>query len=170
LNILLEGKTWDKRDISGKWQVKWDEEYLYLSVKVYDKEAISDSKDPTQDDSIEFFIDGDNSRGKHFDRSNDYHFIFPRNKTKALLGKENPRGFKINLPYKIIKKYDGYELQAKIKWSKLGIQAAIRNKLGMDVIINDDDDGGKRDARISWNTKRSYPRPRDFGMILMSGR
>jgi len=170
LNILLEGKTWDKRDISGKWQVKWDEKYLYLSVKVYDKEAISDSTDPTQDDSIEFFIDGNNSRGKHFDKRHDYHFIFPRNKTKALLGKENPRGFTINLPYTIEKKYDGYELQAKIKWSKLGIKAAIRNKLGMDVVINDDDDGGKRDARISWNTKKSNPRPKDFGMILMSGR
>ncbi|HIP93826.1 MAG TPA: hypothetical protein EYH20_00640 [Leucothrix sp.] len=170
LNILLEGKTWDKRDISGKWQVKWDKTYLYLSVKVYDKEAMSDSKDPRQDDSIEFFIDGNNSRGNQFDRNNDYHFIFARNKTKAVLGERNPRGFTINLPYKIEKKYDGYELQTKIKWSKLGIKPAIRNKLGMDVVINDDDDGGKRDARLGWNTRKSRPQPKDFGMILMSGR
>ena len=170
LNILLEGKTWDKRDISGKWQVKWDKKYLYLSVKVYDKEAMSDSKDPRQDDSIEFFIDGNNSRGNEFDRNNDYHFIFARNKTKAVLGERNPRGFTINLPYKIEKKYDGYELQTKIKWSKLGIKPAIKNKLGMDVVINDDDDGGKRDARLGWNTRKSRPQPKDFGMILMSGR
>jgi len=170
LNILLAGETWDKRDISGKWQVKWDKKYLYLSVKVYDKEAVSDSSDPTQDDSIEFFIDGNNSRGKGFDRKNDYHFIFARNKTQATLGKNNPRGFKINLPYKVEKKYDGYEIQAKIKWKKLGINAEVKNKLGMDVIINDDDDGGNRDARISWNSRKLQPQPRDFGMILMSGR
>lgn len=170
LNILLEGKTWDKRDISGKWQVKWDKEYMYLSVKVYDKEAMSDSKDPTQDDSIEFFIDGNNSRGNRFDKRNDYHFIFARNKTEAILGKDNPRGFSIDLPYEIIKKYDGYEMQAKIKWVKLGLKPAIRNKLGMDVVINDDDDGGKRDARLSWNSQQSQPKPKDFGMILMSGR
>ncbi len=170
LNILLEGETWDKRDISGKWQVKWDKKYLYLSVKVYDKEAMSDSKDPRDDDSIEFFIDANNSRNNQFDRKNDYHFIFSRNKTKALLGKENPPNFTINLPYIIKKKYDGYELQAKIKWSKLGIKPAIRNRLGMEVIINDDDDGGKRDARIAWNTRKTHPKPKDFGMILMSGR
>ncbi len=182
LNLLLEGKTWDKRDISGKWQVKWDKTYLYLSVKVYDKEARSDSSDPAQDDSIEFFIDGDNSRGKYFDKKDDYHFIFPRNTHntrntnnstntgKAILSRQNPPGFTEPLPYKIIEKYDGYELQTKIKWSKLGIKAAIRHRLGMDVIINDDDDGGKRDARIGWNTHKSQPRPRDFGMILISGR
>ncbi len=57
LNILLEGDSWDKRDISGKWQVKWDKECLYFSAKVYDKEAKNDSKNPEDDDSVEFFID-----------------------------------------------------------------------------------------------------------------
>ncbi len=170
LNILLEGKTWDKRDISGKWQVKWDKENIYLSVKVYDKEAMSDSKDPTQDDSIEFFIAGNEKPRKHFDRKNDFHFIFGRDKTKVILGKENPKGFKINIPFNIVKKYDGYELQAEIKWQNLGIKPAIRNKLRMDVIINDDDNGGKRDARLGWNTRKSHPRPKDFAMILISGR
>jgi hypothetical protein len=40
----------------------------------------------------------------------------------------------------------------------------------MDVIINDDDDGGDRDARVGWNTRNIEPVPDDFGMILMSGR
>ena len=170
LNMLLEGKTWDKRDISGKWQVKWDKKNIYLSVKVYDKEAKSDSSDPTHDDSIEFFIDGNNSGGKRFDKKNDYHFIFGRDKSTVVLGKDNPRGFKMDIPITIIKKYDGYELQATINWKKLGIKPAVRHKLRMDVIINDDDDGGDRDARLGWNTQRSHPRPKDFGMILMSGR
>jgi len=40
----------------------------------------------------------------------------------------------------------------------------------MDVIMNDDDDGGARDARISWNSRETDPKPDDFGMILVSGR
>ena len=42
--------------------------------------------------------------------------------------------------------------------------------MSMDVIVNDDDDGGARDARIGWNTRNTDPSPKDFGMILVSGR
>jgi hypothetical protein len=40
----------------------------------------------------------------------------------------------------------------------------------MDVVINDDDDGGDREARLGWNTRESQPESKDLGMILMSGR
>ncbi len=186
LNVLLEGKTWDKKDISGKWQVKWDDENLYLIVKAYDKEYSVDSDDPKQDDSVEFFIDGNNEGGDSFDKKNDYHFIFKRvslnasnkfdgtERTKdnlsGISGKENPSGSEVELPYSIKSKYDGYEMKATINWKQLGISPAIKHKLRMDVIINDDDDGGERDARISWNTRILEPQPKDFGMILMSGR
>ena len=76
----------------------------------------------------------------------------------------------LNIPYEIEEKYDGYELRAKISWKKLGRTPAVKRKLSMDVIMNDDDNGGKRDARISWNSRRVNPRPKDFGMVLISGR
>ncbi len=170
LNLLLEGETWDKRDMSGKWQVKWDKKNIYLSAKVYDKEKSEDSADPANDDSIEFFIDTNNSRGSKFDKKNDFHFIFARNKTEAVAGKRNPKNRNISIPYEIEEKYDGYELRAKISWKKLGKTPAVKNKLSMDVVMNDDDDGGKRDARISWNSRNIEPKPKDFGMVLVSGR
>ena len=174
LNLLLEGDTWDKRDISGKWQVKWDKKNIYFSAKVYDKEISKDSSDPANDDSIEFFIDTNNSRGSKFDKKNDYHFIFARNKNKTVMGKKNPKNRKVNIPYEVEEKYDGYELRAKISWKQLGKTPEVKNKLSMDVIMNDDDDisddNGKRDARISWNSRKINPTPRDFGMVLVSGR
>jgi hypothetical protein len=186
LNVLLEGKTWDKKDISGKWQVKWDDENLYLIVKAYDKEFSVDSDDPKQDDSVEFFIDGNNDGGDAFDKQNDFHFIFKRvslnasnkfdgtERTKdglsGISGKENPTASQVELPYSIKSKYDGYEMKATISWKQLGISPAVKHKLRMDVIINDDDDGGDRDARVGWNTRNIEPVPNDFGMILMSGR
>ncbi len=170
LNILLEGESWDKRDISGKWQVKWDADYMYLSVKVYDKERKTDSSDLTQDDSVEFFIDGDNSRTGKFDRRNDFHIIFGRENGQLVFGKENPDGHPLDIPFEVTEKYDGYELHAQLSWQQLGVTPKIANKLGMDVIINDDDDGGDRDGRIGWNTRQTDPSPKDFGMILISGR
>jgi len=170
LNLLLEGESWDKRDMSGKWQVKWDKQNIYLSARVYDKEISEDSNDPVNDDSVEFFIDTNNSRGSSFDKKNDFHFIFARNKTEAIAGKRNPQNRNIRIPYDIEEKYDGYELRAKISWKKLGKTPAVKNKLSMDVVMNDDDDGGERDARISWNSRKINPKPKDFGMVLVSGR
>lgn len=172
LNILLEGETWDKRDISGKWQVKWDKENIYLKVKVYDKELIADSEDVTNDDSIEFYIDGDNSRGDSFDKKNDFQIIFGWDKKTVVMGKNNPEGKTLDIPFSMEKKYDGYELQAEISWKQLGITPKIANKIGMDVVINDDDDGGRRDARISWNTRISDNAisSKNYGMVLISGR
>ncbi len=173
LNILLEGKTWDKRDISGKWQVKWDNKNIYLIAKAYDKEYSVDSDNPSQDDSIEFFI---NNNGKA------YHFIYKRlsaNKSNKFDGTERTiegegkvikGGKSISLPYKMVSKFDGYEIKATIAWKQLGITPAVKKKLRMDVIINDDDDGGDREARLGWNTRKSQPKSKDLGMILMSGR
>ena len=170
LNLLLEGATWDKRDISGKWQAKWDEEHIYFSAKVYDKEKVNDSKDPVNDDSIEFYIDGDNSRDDSFDSENDLHLIFARNAKEVSFGIETPVNAKLEIPFEIEEKYDGYELRAQISWKQFGISPKVKDKIGMDVVINDDDDGGYRDARISWNSREIYPTPEDFGMILVSGR
>ena len=177
LNLLLEGNGWDKRDMSGKWQVKWDKKNIYFSAKVYDKEISKDSSDPVNDDSVEFFIDTDNSRGSKLDKKNDFHFIFARNKNEAVMGKDNPKRRNVSIPYEVEEKYDGYELRAKISWKQLGKTPAVKDKLGMDVIMNDDDDAksgdeddGKRDARISWNSRETSPTPQDFGMVLVSGR
>jgi len=189
-NILLEGKTWDKRDISGKWQVKWDEDNIYLVVRVYDDQYAVDSDDPTQDDSVEFFIDanndGGNNQGNKKDNQIDYHLIFKRvslnrsnkfdgtERTQSdlpvIIGKESPDNTDLALTYRIIDKYDGYEIHAILPLKKLGLSLAVRKKLRMDVVINDDDDGGTRDARIAWNTRKSTPAPKDLGMVLVSGR
>lgn len=173
MNILLEGKSWDKRDISGKWQVKWDDENIYFVARVYDKDYSVDSEDPAQDDSVELYI---------ADKEHNYHFIYKRlsvNKTNKFDGTERSKkgegivlkGDKdIDLPYETQSKFDGYVIKATIKWDQLGIKPAVKNKLRMDVIVNDDDDGGKRDARLGWNTHESQPEKQDMGMILMSGR
>lgn len=169
LNILLEGETWDKRDISGKWQVKWDKQNLYFLAKVYDKESKSDSEDPRNDDSVELYIDGNNSRGR-YDKKRDYHLVFSRDKRNVYTSTNNPETFKIDVDYEVEEKYDGYEITALIPWKELGIKPDVKKRLGIDVVINDDDTGGVRQARLAWNSRQTDPLPDDFGMVLMSGR
>ncbi len=45
---------------------------------------------------------------------------------------------------------DGYLLEAWIPWQVLGIKPNIGSSIGVEVEINDDDDGGTRDKRIGW--------------------
>lgn len=61
LTLLLEGKVWDKRNLFGKWQGRWDDDSLFLTVRVYDSKRVWIRK-TEEDDSVGFLIDTDNSR------------------------------------------------------------------------------------------------------------
>ncbi len=89
LDYVLEGNGWDKKDLYGKWQGKWDDDALYLSVRVYDSKRVHDSADPLDDDSIELFLDADNSRTDHMDGKNDFHLIFACDQEQVVLGKNS---------------------------------------------------------------------------------
>jgi hypothetical protein len=67
---------------------------------------------------------------------------------------------------------DGYLLNATIPWSILRIKPRISGRIGIDVIVNDDDDGGKRDGRVAWVSadNTTHTNPRSFGVVLISGR
>ncbi|WP_020560129.1 sugar-binding protein [Thiofilum flexile] len=179
LDTLITGDTWAKKDLFGKWQAKWDEKFIYLTVKVYDENMIHDSEDPTQDDSIEFMIDADNSRLDHYDGVNDFRFIFAWGRDQVIFSDNSPdkvKGKGASLPadfkYTLEKTADGYELQAYIPWSLLGVTPAIAKRVGVEVQVNDDDDGGDREQKISWIARQAHADtdPRLFGVVIISGR
>ena len=173
LHMMVEGDEWIKKDISGKWQAKWDNENIYLTVKVYDDTLMADSKDPRDDDSIEFFIDADNSRHKTYDGKNDLHYIFSWNSDNiTYLGAHSPPHASTDFPVEMNKTADGYLLKASIPWSILHVKPRISGRIGIEVVINDDDDGGKRDSRVAWASAydTAQNNPQSLGVVLISGR
>jgi oligosaccharide reducing-end xylanase len=44
----------------------------------------------------------------------------------------------------------GYRLEVKIPWATLSVTPAQNNLIGLDVHVNDDDDGGTRDGKKTW--------------------
>ncbi len=62
-------------DCSGKWRVLWDWEYIYALVVVRDEVLNNDSGTDSKwnDDSVEFYVDGDNSKGSTCDE-NDHQY------------------------------------------------------------------------------------------------
>ena len=172
LDTLIAGESWVKRDLFGKWQGKWDKEFLYLSVQVYDEEIKHDSEDPADDDSIEFYIDADNSRNSSYDGINDFRMTFAWGREQVIIDEKSPQTIHEDLSYELTETEDGYTLHAKIPWAMMGVDVDVRHRVGIEVQVNDDDDGGEREQKISWVAREDMAMddPRTFGVVLISGR
>ena len=174
-DTLLETDDWAKKDSFGKWQGKWDADYLYLTVRVYDETVVSDSADPRDDDSIELFIDADNSRNTKPDGVNDFHLVFTCNREHPELAANSApiSAAKLNaIDMDMRRRADGYVLEARIPWSTFNMQPKVSNRIGVELEINDDDDGGKRDKKIAWHATQNNAEndPSLWAVVLFSGR
>ena len=65
----------------------------------------------------------------------------------------------------------GYRLEVKLPWSTLGTTPAAGKKIGLDVHVNDDDDGGDRDTKIMWFGEHdvAWQQPSAFGTAELAG-
>jgi hypothetical protein len=175
LDVLLETKDWAKRDSFGKWQGKWDDDYLYFSVRVYDEQWVQDSVDLSDDDSIELLFDADNSRGETLDGRNDFRLIFGCGFEQPLLGAGSAPisdALLASINTDLRATADGYVLEAWIPWQVFGVTPQVKQRVAVDVHINDDDDGGARDKKIGWIAQNAdaVHQPRQWGVVLFSGR
>ena len=142
-------------DGSGSWWALWDPEYLYLLVNVNDEALVQDS-DPGQgwlDDRIEIFIDGDNSKDDATDGSNDYQYCFRWNHGIVEIPVEwylSPGSLQ-GVEYGVTTTDTGYIVEVKLSWlTMIGRLVQLDRLIGIDVAIDDDDDGGDVDTQFSW--------------------
>ncbi|WML90091.1 sugar-binding protein [Thiothrix lacustris] len=175
LDLLLEGNAWDKRNLFGKWQGRWDDDSLFLTVRVYDSKRVWDSEDPEEDDSVGFLIDTDNSRDAKLDGRKDFHLIFACDRDQVVLAKDSAplsAAALRSIRFDTRELYDGYVLEAWIPWQALGMKPAIKDRVSVNVEVNDDDDGGARDGKIAWmaQDKQALTDPKQWGVVLFSGR
>jgi hypothetical protein len=150
-----------------RWAAMHDGTHLYVVVIVDDngdrqRDSLSDL---TQDDSLELFLDGDNSKSSSYG-SDDFHRIFPvrlpgidkrsANKGDVAGPNSSPTGLIVtfatgpgNGPDGIRRarfEQDVYEL--KIDLSSAGINT--NEAFGFELQINDDDGGDGRDSKWAW--------------------
>ncbi len=116
------------------------------------------------DDSIEIFIDGNNSKGANYDGTDDYQFVFLADGDNSVPLAKGP-GTPVNLTSDVELTASGYKLTVFIPRVEVGIQHG--QPFGINVEVNDDDDGGLRDSKHTWigrrGLDRSWTQPRAFG-------
>ena len=166
----------DPADCSGSWQALYDSRYLYVLIDVNDSKLYNDTvlANSWQDDSVEFYIDGNNSKGGSTDE-NDFQYRFGWNVDSPdadMYEYFHRPGSLVGVEYMMAETGDGYRLEIRIPWSSiLGRPGAPTGQLiGVDCFINDDDAGGDtRESQVAWHatTGSGWNTPSQWGTALL---
>jgi tetratricopeptide (TPR) repeat protein len=140
----------DDTDFSAAFKTLHDSQALYLLVDVTDDRLTRDSTDFWQDDAVEVFIDAGNDKSDTYgDDDYQYHFSWDASSPSMA---ETKHGKTSGVQYAFAKTDAGYRLEARLPWSTLGVEPQAGTKIGLDVHVNDDDDGGDRETKLMWCT------------------
>ena len=159
--------------MSATWQGLWDENHLYFHVEVTDDVLQTpEGGSPWHDDIVEIYVDGDNSRGSFYD-GNDFQFGFRYGETPEVVhtGNNSAPFDPAQIDYEFVATATGYRLEVAIPWTEIGVTVASGSKIGVDVHVGDDDNGGGRDAKIEWadGTDNAFQDPSLFGLATLTG-
>lgn len=164
--LFVETQGADVSAQVSRWQAVHDGNYLYLLVFSNDQKRTSDSSNAWADDNLNLYIDGDYSHYRGYDGINDYHIMVPllkRNSTAANVsgsGRIQQGTNSATLPRDLSfaagvsagptgnrgVKMDVYELRISLAQTSI----EVGKLFGMDLHLDDDDDGGERDAKWGW--------------------
>jgi hypothetical protein len=165
----------DLADCSGLFRVLYDATNLYVLVDINDATLVQDS-DPAQgwlDDRVEVFIDGGNDKTAAQDGTNDYQYCFRWNHGTVETPVEWYRspGSLAGVQYGTTATAKSYLVEVKLPWSTLvGGPVKAGRLIGIDVVIDDDDDGGDTmDSQLAWHLPAGDPhRPIYWGTAKLA--
>jgi hypothetical protein len=157
-------------DFAGsRWRALYDNTNLYVLVEVKDANKRNDSNNHWwEDDGVELFIDGDNSKGGPYDGINDFQYAFRYADLQRHLG-GNPPNSEAGVTFEIYEVTGGYNLEVMIPWSTLRVTPSAGKFIGFEIEVNDDDDGGNREAQLAFaSTSGAHASPSLFGTVALS--
>jgi len=152
----------------SRWRAMHDGTNLYLYVLVATdqiSDPFLDSEELWNDDSVEIYIDGDNSKGDVYDGIDDFQVSLSVDSSiDPVISSFSPPGLGI------FHRSRGLVMEIAINLESAGIE--IGKPFGFDVHINEDDNGGDRDAKWGWFEKsgfdRSWQQPSVLGTVLLT--
>jgi hypothetical protein len=157
-------------DYTGRWRALYTSTHLYMLVEVGDGTPTNDSGTSWwEDDVVEIFIDGNNSKGFSYDGVDDFQYGFRWNDAVVKTGSNsvtNTTGIAFNM----YAAGTGYTLEVSIPWSTIGFNPAVGKVIGLDVGVDDDDNGGVKEAQLaSFATNGSaWTNPGIFGTVPLA--
>jgi hypothetical protein len=159
----IVGTITNAPDLSGTFKAMWDNNYLYILGNVTDDTKTNDSPEPYFDDAIELYLDINNDKANTYG-ANDAAYTFGWNDGTTISTTPNGRST-TNITYSMVTQAGGYIFEARIPWTTIQGSPVVGQLLGFDFHVNDDDNGGTRDGKLSWNaaTDDAWQNPSLFG-------
>jgi len=148
ISNVVTGSISSNADLSATYKALWDSHYLYILVEVADEASARDSADTWDDDGIEIYLDADHSQSTSYGPK-DYLYTWGW-KDKGI--SELAHGATSGVAFGSTEQTDGYTFEVKIPWQTLDVTASSGMQIGLDIHVNDDDDGGARDGKLTWHT------------------
>ena len=142
----------------------WDSNYLYVAAKIYDTALVFDDDRVYQNDCFEIFLNPTNSKkGKYEEK--DMQLFTGYGKGRGVLH--------INTSAECLtawKDFDGgYTIEMAVPWKDLGITPSDGMKIGFDVMVDDKDVTGAREAVIGWfGTSDNWQNTSGFGTLILT--
>jgi hypothetical protein len=166
-NITIGSKS---ADFSAQWRGMYDATNLYMLVEVVDANKVNHSNaNWWEDDAVEIFIDGNNSKGTSYDKVNDFQLGFRWNDTQIHIG-SNSVTTTTGIKFAIQNTTTGYNLEAALPWATIGVTPALGSAIGLDIAVDNDNGGTTRDfqATAFATTTTAWSDPSVFGTVYLT--
>jgi len=176
--LFIDGSNGAYGSSRSYWRAKHDGTNLYVLI-VVDKEPFfehfGDSANVWDDDSVDLYLDIGNDKATSYG-SDDYHRLFRYHhdrSDKTFNGSNSAPGMTTHYRSSRAMEMQNstrviYEIQINLASVGLGIE----ERFGLDVHINDDDDGGTRDSKWGWfapaDGDSSWQNPSLFGTASLA--
>jgi hypothetical protein len=156
-------------DLAANFKTMWDQNNLYMFVDVTDDVLKNDAVNAWENDTVEVYIDADNSKTTTYGPT-DYQYFFVWDKTTPKIDETKHQRIE-GVQYAMVTTDTGYRLEIKFPWTTIGTKPHPGAKIGFDVHIGDNDRGQKRDRKITWydTQEKAWENPQFFGNAELGG-
>ncbi len=159
----------DPADGSGIWKVLYDAENLYVLVDMTDESLLNDSASSWQDDSVEIYFDGGNTKLSTPLSGDDHQYTFGWT-TDDIQG-TNVTGYTEGIEHGQATTDTGWRIEVKMPWMSIwGVVPQAGDLIGIDCYYNDDDDGGdsREGKMLSFSTVEGWNDASQWGTAVLA--
>lgn len=145
LDHLITKPTFGTQNNTGYFDLLWDENYLYLAIKVADAKVSYPKTNPWENDGVEVYLDGNHNKGSTYDN---FDIQLIQAVGSNVLWTSRP----VLGTSKAIALIDGgYSMEMAIPWGIINKTSVLTgSEIGFDIAYNDNDTGN-RDGATTWN-------------------
>lgn len=149
------GKISGRKDLKASFSTGWDYQYLYVGVDVRDNEVMNGQSgaDIWKDDCVEVYFDPTRD-GFLWGSPKDFQLGFAPATSwdgdpaaYAWFQKKVPSAEEVR--WKVYRKKDGYQVEAAVAWSFLGLDPRKADKVGFTVAVHDRD--SRKEGKLNWS-------------------